>query len=257
MPNTWDSFPNRSLALPCPALAALLAWHFWHRHANGEVIARRVVLVAAALVILTIDTDAVEQITSLRGAIDQRVAGETVFGDLRQVLGCQRLEPHRVVAVLSLVAGKGQRDVKVRLPLLGPVGGLLDLVKRWSRQADQDVADRLAPNLGGLFFVAHQRCHSAEFFLPGLQLVSNLIQLLGPRAAVLETHHPHHAIVETVNVAEGRVPIDVIQEVLPHGIADCRWRATGECLETVCAVAVDYHDALQKPKTLTAVHFVR
>src|SRR5262245_39143407 len=151
MPNTWDSFPNRSLALPCPALAALLAWHFWHRHANGEVIARRVALVVAALVMLTVYTDAVEQTTSLRGAIDERLDGGAVFRDLRQVLGGERLEPHRGVAVLWLVAGKGERDVKVRLPLLGPVGGLLDLVTRWSRQADQDVADRLAPNLGGLF----------------------------------------------------------------------------------------------------------
>src|SRR5262249_49024759 len=108
-----------------PGFATSPARGLRQRHADGEVIAGRVIVVAAALVVLAVDTDAVQQVALLRRAVDQRLAAEQVARNLGQVLRRQLVQLRRVATVLAAIRRQGERDPEVRVPLLGALNRLL------------------------------------------------------------------------------------------------------------------------------------
>src|SRR5262249_13710559 len=106
------------------------------RDSDARVVARRIVVEPAALIILAVGAEAVEQVAVLRRPIDERVAGEQIKRDLRQILGGQRVEFCRVLTLIRFVGCEGEGEVEVALHLLRAVVCLLYFLDRRHQQAE-------------------------------------------------------------------------------------------------------------------------
>ena len=101
------------------------------RHPDDKVVAGRVVVVGAAAVVQAVHTDAVKQVAFLVRTVNQRLAAEDVRRDLGKVGRGQGIELGGVFALVALVGGQGESEVKILLSLLAAVGSGLHLADGW------------------------------------------------------------------------------------------------------------------------------
>src|SRR4051794_21266532 len=100
---------------------------FLARHADAGVVSGRRVVVPAAIVVLAIGAEAVEEVAGRAGPVDEGLAGEDVARHGGQVFGRQVAQGLRVAAVIDLVGGEGEGNAFVALDLLAAIAGLDDL----------------------------------------------------------------------------------------------------------------------------------
>src|SRR5262245_46004879 len=101
---------------------SLFPWRLADAHA--QVVAGRIVPVAAAALIAAVDAHTIEQKSLLVWAIDKGLSRERVAGDLGQILGDERVELLGITALFALVDRHGERDLNIEARLLDAIGGL-------------------------------------------------------------------------------------------------------------------------------------
>ena len=101
--------------------ASRLAFQLGQRHAHGQIIPSRVVVIRTPAFVFTVDTHTVQQITLLQGLVDERFTGEKVVRNWRQIVGGKLVQFRGVALVITAIDGQGESDVQVPLLLLGPV----------------------------------------------------------------------------------------------------------------------------------------
>src|SRR5262245_41428215 len=119
-------------------------------HLDARVIAGGLIVEPAAVIVLAVDAQAVEEIALLGDAVDRRPAGEEVGWRGGKILGHEVVELGRVAAGVGAVRGQREGNVYVSFDLHGAVVGLLHLSGGRKQEAQEDVADGLADLVAGV-----------------------------------------------------------------------------------------------------------
>src|SRR5438067_347113 len=109
---------------------SLLLLPLARRHANPQVVRWRIVPERAALIVLAVHAEAVQQIAILGRTINECLAAKEIVRHVREIAGRKRFQLFWIASVLVAVGSQSKRNLDVALHLFATIGGVTDLGKR-------------------------------------------------------------------------------------------------------------------------------